>query len=257
MGFNQSYNHIELRSYESQIKAHTHDFSQMVLPLSGALEITIGDRCGTVNDDTAAFIPSKIQHRFSGSSNNLFLVVDIDPQSRLIDRSRLPAFINIKPTVKKFLDFAHYYLTSESQFSTDGLIHTLLLDLMSQPFSSDMDYCVEMAKKWIDIHYYYPINTQNVAHHCNLSISQLQRRFKSVTGQGIAEYWRAQRLNQAKRLLSSGKLSIESIAFDVGYENLSAFSRRFNQTFGVSPSEWRDMTLSAKKMRQSDKGDQT
>ena len=77
-------------------------------------------------------------------------------------------------------------------------------------------------------------------------------QFKQVIGCGIAEYWRMKKLHHAKRLLSQRNFSIEAIAFEVGYENLPAFSRRFSSVFGVSPSQWRAKTLTAKKMRQKD-----
>ncbi|MXG06402.1 helix-turn-helix domain-containing protein, partial [Escherichia coli] len=56
-----------------------------------------------------------------------------------------------------------------------------------------------------------------------------------------------------KKLLSQKNCSIEAIAFEVGYENLPAFSRRFSKVFGESPSQWRAKALTAKKMREIDK----
>jgi AraC-like DNA-binding protein len=71
-------------------------------------------------------------------------------------------------------------------------------------------------------------------------------------GCGLAEYWRLNKLHHAKKLLSLANFSIEEISCTVGYENLSAFSRRFNQVFGISPSQWRAKAFSANKMRETD-----
>ena len=82
-----------------------------------------------------------------------------------------------------------------------------------------------------------------------MSTSQLQRRFNRSMGMGIAQYWREVRFNKAKQLLLAGYLSIEAISSKVGYENLSAFSRAFNHAIGQPPSQWRQMMLTAKKLR--------
>ena len=85
-----------------------------------------------------------------------------------------------------------------------------------------------------------------------MSISQLQRRFKQMMGCGIADYWRTKKLQQDQCLLSIKHSAIEALAFEIGYENASAFSLQFSQVFGESPSQWRAKRLNATKMREKD-----
>jgi AraC-like DNA-binding protein len=127
-----------------------------------------------------------------------------------------------------------------------------LFHFAANSFSPEPDPVVIKAKHWIDVHFTASVDVSRVAKHCYLSISQLQRRFKQVIGCGLAEYWRMKKLHHAKKLLSQKKCSIEAIAFEVGYENLPAFSRRFSKVFDESPSQWRTKALTAKKMREMD-----
>ncbi len=239
---------LDLRSYKTTMDGHSHFHAQLVLPIEGELELCIGNHVGIVDSSKAAFIPGGESHCFSGSSKNLFLVVDIEPDNRVLNTVKIPNFFNLTIASKKFIDFSYSYLNSTEHFFSNDLIHNLLLNLLAEPFISEQDHCVELAKNWMDLHFSSPINISLVAKECNLSLSQLQRRFKRVTGVTLAEYWRDQRLKQAQWLLVSGRGSVESIAFAVGYENLSAFSRRFSNSFGISPSGWREMNLSAQKM---------
>ena len=127
-----------------------------------------------------------------------------------------------------------------------------MLNFSSKTFLSAPDQKILKSKNWINLHMTAPVDVERAARHCHLSTSQLQRRFKQDTGYSVAEYWRMKKLQHAKCLLSSGRSSVEEIAFEIGYENLSAFSRRFSQVFGESPSQWRNKVLAAKKMRDLD-----
>lgn len=242
--------HLSLRSYQTEIASHNHDFAQLVLPIRGTMELKTGCHSGMVSTNTAAFIAPYERHCFAASQENLFLVVDIKTPNLLSHATLIPSFLTLNPTTKKFLSFAQSYLLQEEHdFFSDYLIQNLLFKLLGQPLVGIEDRCVLKAQAWIEQHFAMPIDINKLSQLCNLSNSQLQRRFKRSTGQGLAEYWRSKRMLKAQQLLASEDLSIENIAYEVGYENLPAFSRRFSQTFAMTPSQWREMMLTAKTMR--------
>ena len=73
-----------------------------------------------------------------------------------------------------------------------------------------------------------------------LSRSQVHRKIKALTGMSTAIYIRHIRLQKAKVLLDSGDLTISEIAYQVGFNSLSYFSKSYKDTFGVSPSATRN-----------------
>lgn len=242
--------HLSLRSYQTEIASHSHDFAQLVLPISGALELQTGCHTGIVSTNTAAFIAPYEEHCFAASKENLFLVVDIKTPSLRSHATRMSSFLRVTPTTKKFLSFAQSYLMHEEHDAfCDYLVENLLFKLLGQTVASIEDHYVSKAKSWIEKHLAMPIDINKLSQVCHLSSSQLQRRFKRSTGQSLAEYWRHKRMLKAQQLLVSEHLSIETVAYEIGYENLPAFSRRFSQTFGMTPSQWREMMLTAKTMR--------
>jgi AraC-like DNA-binding protein len=68
-----------------------------------------------------------------------------------------------------------------------------------------------------------------------MSASAFHRHFKSVTALSPLQYQKRIRLLQARRLLISGGKNATSVAFDVGYESATQFSREYARFFGLPP----------------------
>ena len=72
-----------------------------------------------------------------------------------------------------------------------------------------------------------------------ISRPQLHRKLKALTNKSTSFYIRSFRLHRAKQLLQTTNLNVSEIAFEVGFANLSYFSRVFKEEFGISPLETR------------------
>ncbi|MBT8222090.1 MAG: response regulator, partial [Eudoraea sp.] len=70
--------------------------------------------------------------------------------------------------------------------------------------------------------------------------TQLHRKIKSITGQSPGELLRNFRLRRAAQLIKEGDDDISQIAYSVGFNSLSYFSKRFKESFGIPPSEFRE-----------------
>jgi signal transduction histidine kinase/DNA-binding response OmpR family regulator/ligand-binding sensor domain-containing protein len=67
---------------------------------------------------------------------------------------------------------------------------------------------------------------------------QLYRKIKALTGNSVQILIRNFRLKRAAILIEQKYGSISEVAFEVGFSNLSHFSRCFREQFGVLPSEY-------------------
>ena len=76
---------------------------------------------------------------------------------------------------------------------------------------------------------------QDLALECNLSESHLQHLFKESTGLGLGRMLADQRMQRAAKLLGQTNLSIKEIAWAVGYEHTSSFTRAFERHFREAP----------------------
>lgn len=72
-----------------------------------------------------------------------------------------------------------------------------------------------------------------------MSRSTFYRKLKAVTGISGNEFVRSARLNYAAKLLQSGKYSVSETAFEAGFNDIKYFRKRFQDHFGVSPSEYK------------------
>jgi signal transduction histidine kinase/AraC-like DNA-binding protein len=82
---------------------------------------------------------------------------------------------------------------------------------------------------------YFPVRL--AADMC-LSVSQLNRKLKAMTGNTVSSFVMGVRLQRAKLLLSKGGLSVKEVAFACGFSDLGYFSRSFKNAFGCTPSQF-------------------
>ena len=84
-----------------------------------------------------------------------------------------------------------------------------------------------------------PISLQEAADKANMSKEAFCRFFKLRTRKTFTQYLQQLRINEAQKLLLETDLSISTIAFRVGFENLSYFNRAFKSILGTTPREFR------------------
>ncbi len=82
------------------------------------------------------------------------------------------------------------------------------------------------------------LDTSEMATKLGYSRSTLYRKIKAVTGKSPTQLIRTQRLNKASLLLKTGKVTITDVIAEVGFSDMSYFSRCFKEQFGVSPSAY-------------------
>ena len=67
---------------------------------------------------------------------------------------------------------------------------------------------------------------------------QLHRKLTGLTGQSATDFIRTIRLNKAAKLLASKSGTVTEIAYHVGFNSLSWFTKCFKEQYGLSPSEF-------------------
>lgn len=88
--------------------------------------------------------------------------------------------------------------------------------------------------------YNKPINKEELAEKWSIHPSHLSRKFKEETKMTLSAYQQMLRINQAKHLLKTENLTVEEIAWTIGYEDPSYFARVFKKETGRTPSQYRD-----------------
>lgn len=75
--------------------------------------------------------------------------------------------------------------------------------------------------------------------HLQVSPFYLSRVFSQESDFSLFEYLTEVRINEAKKLLSDGRLLVSEVAQRTGYDNGNYFSKVFRRKVGCSPSKYR------------------
>lgn len=100
---------------------------------------------------------------------------------------------------------------------------------LRQPVRADIHRVVEE-------NYTLPISLVELAYLSGRSLSSFKREFQDIYGEPPARWIREKRLSKARQMLLSSRLSVADIAYSLGFENPTHFSRIFKQKYGVAPS---------------------
>jgi AraC-like DNA-binding protein len=98
-------------------------------------------------------------------------------------------------------------------------------------------YQISDAIEHIMNHYDRAIRVEELAEIANMGVSSLHRLFKEVTAMSPIQFQKQLRLQEARHLLLTEAAGAADVAFRVGYESPSQFSREYSRLFGLPPKE--------------------
>lgn len=103
------------------------------------------------------------------------------------------------------------------------------------------DYIQRINKvvAYINDHLDESLDLKTLAEVAALSEFHFHRVFKALKGESIGAHISRLRIEAAARLLRYSALSIEDIAFNIGYEAPAALSKAFKNQYGITPTQYR------------------
>ena len=115
------------------------------------------------------------------------------------------------------------YLSSvklvESQQKTDNVVHKLLI-YVSEHFTENITLNSVAASLGYEPHY-------------------VSRCFNNFIGIGFKQFLNNYRVDYAKKLLLDPDVSITAAAYTSGFQSIRSFNRIFQETLGITPTEFR------------------
>lgn len=97
---------------------------------------------------------------------------------------------------------------------------------------------VRKALKYIGQNYEKNISVSDVAKHVYLNEDYFGKIFKKSVGMSFSGYLTKIRMDEAIRLIKTGKYKIYQISEKVGYNNCNYFIKAFKNVFGCTPKEY-------------------
>lgn len=229
---------LSIRSYTRQYDQHSHDHHQLVIPLNGFIDITVGDFAGKVGVSEGIVIKTGVKHTFRADEKARFVVADL---------TTLPSNLLSLPSPKfsvdtPFMAFLHYIEAQLTHHSDEAVIRAMvplfLLQLTYHTQIGGSEDKIATALQHIHQDVSAPLSINHLASLACLGETQFKKRFKASTGKRVGQYVIELRMQKAKALLSYTDRPVTHVAFDVGYNDVSAFTRRFREHFGCTPKQF-------------------
>jgi AraC-like DNA-binding protein len=81
-------------------------------------------------------------------------------------------------------------------------------------------------------------NIAALARDAGMSEPKLRKLFKQTFGKAVFEYYQSARMERAAQLLKEKRLTVSEVGYELGFTNLSHFSRVFEQHTGSKPKKY-------------------
>lgn len=249
---------------------HWHDEIELHYICEGSAEFHIGNQSFIATQGDLVVVNCNELHASTHMSDKLvYDCIILDPHilnSRFLDQCDAKY---ITPIIDNRILFNHHItgdkqvedcittLTSEYSAQAIGyelaikatlfqLVVLMLRDHIAQILSdSQMQHRMKNIERLNETILYIQQNlstdltVESLSQLVHLSKYHFCRLFKQMTGHTVSQFINAERIREADRLLKDTSLSISEIAYAVGYNDTSYFSRVYKQFKGYAPSDIR------------------
>lgn len=103
----------------------------------------------------------------------------------------------------------------------------------------EKNYIVDLAKEYVEEHYYENLMLMDVAQKAGISPGYLSTLFQKQLSKGFVDYLNEIRIEHACTYLQQTYLKTYEIAYKVGFKDEKYFSKVFKKLKGMSPSEYK------------------
>jgi len=113
-----------------------------------------------------------------------------------------------------------------------------IVQLQSEDDDASLDQIDAVVSRITD-HLSQPFSAGDIAAELGMSESRFSRFFRRATGNTFTDFVNRVRVNRACQLLMESDKLITHICYEVGFNNVANFNRRFLEIKGMTPSEFR------------------
>ncbi len=227
-----------------EIPEHSHRRAQLIYGATGSITVTTDLGRWVVPSHRAVWIPAGIRHemRTSGFVEMRTLYVEKTARSNLPKGCQVMA---VKPLLRELILEAVMLPNDYASGGREDRIMQLILDELApmevQPLHLPWpkDQRAVAACKLIIERVSENSSLRDIGFEVGASQRTLERLFPKETGMTCIEWRRQARLMKAVELLSANT-PVSTVAYEVGYESVSAFGAVFRNHFGTSPSTYFD-----------------
>nr|WP_068892437.1 helix-turn-helix domain-containing protein [Pedobacter panaciterrae] len=240
--------------------AHKHDFYMLLIIDRGSGTHIIDFKEHNVNDKMVFFLAPGQAHQWELSENTSGYQLMFSQKFMLSGNLRLPFFnLSASPVLhlkkNQYQDLVQELEQILKELATSAQFHTELLQtrlqtvliLLKRWYSDCFDLqdsttdhrLINNFLALLDQHYNVRSEVSFYADELHVTPNYLNQICRKKSGITAGDHIRERILLEAKRMLTLTNLDIKEIAYALGFNDTSYFSRFFRKNAGVSPQQFR------------------
>ena len=207
------------------LPAGTHDIAVNFIVMPEFFDRTLR-MIGEEETPLKSFIVDCLKNRHSGAGYLHFQVSDVLPVQNLLE-NLIWLLLNGSPNKRSINQITMGLVFLQLIGCSEKILHKKLSDEITVKV---LGYIEENYKNG---------SLSELSKLLHYDISSISREIKNKTGKTYTELVQEKRLSQACFLLKNTTMTIDEIASNVGYENISFFYRLFRKSYGISPKKYK------------------
>ena len=188
---------------------------------------------------------------FAKVFTNYFPDVNLQPEKIVTDEGRLLCSGGANSCIDLCFYLIQKYCGKDVAVQTAKAVAQSFGRTSQLPFSHQTlfydhtDDAIQTVQQWMNEVYMEPLSVEDMASRVHLSRRTFERRFKKATGEAPGSYLQQLRINQAKHILETSNKTVNEVAYNVGYDDVGAFTKIFKKYTDLLPGQYRRLYLAA------------
>jgi len=234
VSYNNAENQLSSQKNDSSILLSTNDLrTEIRFPAGSNIQyVVVGITATRLRSILAIQKPNAILKNITDDDASFLFFESLDPEMQLLlknivsvdmNNSLNSFYVQIKVQELMYLLFSKLSLREATTFkninSSDAerlliIRNKILIDLSAPPVISELATLASMSE------------------------TKLKQLFKQTFGDTIYNYYQKVRMEEAAFLLKQAKHSVSQVGYELGFSNLSHFSRLFQKHYGITPKRF-------------------
>jgi AraC family transcriptional activator of pobA len=256
------------RYRQNRQRPHRHDFYQIFWTMRGTPSFNLDFYQMSIEAHALVFVPPGAVHNF-GAANSAegFILsfqedfleseghsVDLFAECPALDPAQIRTLLAVPESSVEIVQGYCRRMFEEFNAKREGyrcanaaLLRLLFVEIrrclsFQSPPSSFRKYSSLTARflRTLNARPYQLTTASEVARFLGVSRSWLNQLVRQETAKNLTDHLQGRLILESKRLLAHSDLNVSEIAYQLGFEDPSYFTRLFRQVEGLSPREFRD-----------------
>lgn len=225
--------------YCSGIAERSVNYYDLTFVLEGEIVFIAEGKTFVVKKNDAILLPPNRKHqRIEGKTPVKYVSFNFTKNKEAVFPRDvfLPGVISSE--IRKLIGaYPHTHLSPyyHAKEKAANILNYILLEILSEESPRSNNEHIDRIIKHINENITKKLTLASISKEVNLSREYLCELFKKETGKNLTDYINARKIQIAKELIQSEKMSLAQVASYVGYSDYTYFSRLFKKYFDITP----------------------